>query len=156
MYYFVYCLYCLFPIIVTWTLWSTVTYKTLKNKTLSSSKRDSKASFTWPCSCYILSPSSYTFACINLITYTLNTLRIGFMIVDLLSPVVFSYCTSLPSYMMLIYGLRFRVESLVFHLLWCELTVVRFDDVVWVRLGMVETVKSVRWCGCWNLLRTES
>jgi hypothetical protein len=38
------------------------------------------------------------------------------MVVDLLSPVVFSYHTSLPSYMMLIYGLWFRVESLVFHL----------------------------------------
>jgi hypothetical protein len=43
-------------------------------------------------------------------------LGLGFMVADLLSPTVMSYRTGPPSYMMLIYGLWFRVESLVFHL----------------------------------------
>jgi hypothetical protein len=33
-----------------------------------------------PCWSYMVSPSSYTFACINLNTYTLYTYRIGFMV----------------------------------------------------------------------------
>jgi hypothetical protein len=38
----------------------------------------------------MLSPSSYTFACINLITYTMYTYRIGFILIELLSPTVIS------------------------------------------------------------------
>jgi hypothetical protein len=50
----------------------------------------------------MLCPSSYIFACINLITYTLNTYRIGFVVsIELLSPVVISYHASIPSYMIL-------------------------------------------------------
>jgi hypothetical protein len=32
------------------------------------------------------------------------------------------------------------LRALVFHPSWCEVTVVRFDAVVWARFGMVETV----------------
>jgi hypothetical protein len=63
----------------------------------------------------MLSPTSYTFACINLITYT--PIGLGIWLVELPSRIVISYCTSLPSYMMWIYGFWFRIESFVFHLL---------------------------------------
>jgi hypothetical protein len=50
----------------------------------------------------MLSPSSYKFACINLITYTLYIpIGLGLWLVDLLSPTVISCHISLPSYMML-------------------------------------------------------
>jgi hypothetical protein len=49
----------------------------------------------------MFSPSSYTFACINWIIYTLYTYRIGFMVVKLLSPALISCHTSLPSFMIL-------------------------------------------------------
>jgi hypothetical protein len=128
------------------------TFKILKNKTLSSSMQERKASVPWPCWSYILSPSSYTFAGINLITYTFIPLRLGFM--------VGSICLALQS----------LVIVQVFHLLWCwfmacgwvlrvvvfhpsscELTVVRFDAVVWARFGSVLMVKTVRWRGCLNM-----
>jgi hypothetical protein len=39
------------------------------------------------------------------------------------------------------------LRVLVFHPSWCEVTVVRFDAVVWPRFGMVETVgiRQVMW-----------
>jgi hypothetical protein len=39
------------------------------------------------------------------------------------------------------------LRVLVFHLSWCEVTVVRFDAVVWARFGMVEpfVVHQVMW-----------
>jgi hypothetical protein len=55
---------------------------------------------------------TYLHACINLITYSLNTVRIGiYGWVELLSPAVMSYRTSLPSFMMLslTYGLVLKV-----------------------------------------------
>jgi hypothetical protein len=41
---------------------------------------------------------------------------LGFVVVELHSPAVMSYRTSLPSYMMLIYELWLSVRGLVFHL----------------------------------------
>jgi hypothetical protein len=38
------------------------------------------------------------------------------------------------------FDLCWVLRVLVFHLSWCEVTVVRFDAVVWVRFGMVETI----------------
>jgi hypothetical protein len=49
----------------------------------------------------MLSPFSHTFACINWITYTLYTCRIGLRLVDLLSPTVMSVVQVFRSYMML-------------------------------------------------------
>jgi hypothetical protein len=47
------------------------------------------------------SPSSYTFACINWITYTLVPIGLGLWLVDLLSPAVMRDVQVFPSYMML-------------------------------------------------------
>jgi hypothetical protein len=44
----------------------------------------------------------------------------------------------------------------VFHVSRCDLTMVRFGDVLCSKIGMVKMVKTVRVCGCSNLLRTES
>jgi hypothetical protein len=38
------------------------------------------------------------------------------------------------------FGLCWALRVLVFHLSWCEVTMVRFDVVVWARFGMVEMV----------------
>jgi hypothetical protein len=38
------------------------------------------------------------------------------------------------------FGLCWVLRVLVLHLSWCEVTVMRFDAVVWARFGMVETV----------------
>jgi hypothetical protein len=45
------------------------------------------------------------------------------------------------------FGLCWVLRVLVFHLSWCEVTMVRFDAVVWARFGMVETVgiRQVMW-----------
>jgi hypothetical protein len=50
------------------------------------------------------------------------------------------------------------LRVLVFHPSWCEVTVVRFDAVIWARLEWWRRLDSVKWCGlsCSNLLRTES
>jgi hypothetical protein len=49
----------------------------------------------------MLSRSSYAFACINWITYTVYTCRIGLWLVDLLSPTFMSVIQVIPSYIML-------------------------------------------------------
>jgi hypothetical protein len=50
----------------------------------------------------MISPSSYTFACSNWITYTLYiNIGLGLWLVDLLSPAVMSVVQVFPSYMML-------------------------------------------------------
>jgi hypothetical protein len=56
----------------------------------------------------MLSPSSYTFACINLVTYTLYNFRMGFMVsIELLTPTFICCHTSLPSYMVLRFACDF-------------------------------------------------
>jgi hypothetical protein len=54
------------------------------------------------------------------------------------------------------FGLCLSVRDVVFHPSRCELTVVRINDVVRVRVGIVKMVNTVMVCGCLNLLRTES
>jgi hypothetical protein len=49
----------------------------------------------------MLSPSSYTFACINWITIPYIPIELGLWLVDFLSPAIINCRTSLPSYMML-------------------------------------------------------
>jgi hypothetical protein len=49
----------------------------------------------------MFSPSSYTFASINWIIYTLYTYRTGLMVVDFLSPAVMSVVQVFPSHMIL-------------------------------------------------------
>jgi hypothetical protein len=39
------------------------------------------------------------------------------------------------------------LRVLVFHPSWCEVTIVRFDDVVWARFGMVGKVVTFTVCG---------
>jgi hypothetical protein len=45
------------------------------------------------------------------------------------------------------FDLCWILRVLVFHLSWCEVTVVRFDAVVWAKFGMVEMVgiRQVMW-----------
>jgi hypothetical protein len=54
------------------------------------------------------------------------------------------------------FGLCLSVRDVVFHPSRCELTVVRINDVVRVRVGIVKMVNTVMVCGCLNLLRIES
>jgi hypothetical protein len=49
----------------------------------------------------MLSPSSYTFACINWITIPYIPIGFGLWLVDFLSPTVMSVIQVFPSYMML-------------------------------------------------------
>jgi hypothetical protein len=149
--------YCLFPVIIISMLWTSVTFKISNNKILSSNKRESEASVPWPCWPNMLSPSCYTFACINLITYIVYTCRTGFMVVELLSPAVFSLVIMQVFHLIWcwVWLVSLR-ESLVFHLSWCEVTMVRIDVVIWAKDGMVEMVITVMAYGCPNLLWIES
>jgi hypothetical protein len=54
------------------------------------------------------------------------------------------------------FGLCVSVRDVVFHLSRCELIVVRIDDVVRARVGMVEMVNTVMTCDCSDLLRTKA
>jgi hypothetical protein len=91
----------------------------------------------------MLSPSSYTFACINWITYTLCTYRIGFMLVDMLSLAVMSVVQVFPSYMMLSLTCVFvRVFGLPFLEMWFDHGEDRFCDLS--KVGMVE-IRQVMW-----------
>jgi hypothetical protein len=122
-------------------------FKMTRKKTLSNSKRKARQVFLdhdEPI-CF-LSLVTLLHASLKLNTY-FDTFRIGiYGSVELLCPTFLRVIEVFHLYDVE-FGLCWVLRVLAFHLSWCEVTMVRFDVVVWAWVGMVEMVgiRQVTW-----------